>query len=117
MTRQTDEPGGRVKDLSREDPRPMDAVLDGYPWLPRMIDKARASRAATLGPYYRYPCPIDRDCLDRLGLSADAFAEVAVDGRNDAEVLERISRLVPDLSRLASFEPLRLNASLHRDGS
>jgi hypothetical protein len=32
----------------------MDATLDGYPWLPRMIDKARAG---TLGDYYRYPCP------------------------------------------------------------
>jgi hypothetical protein len=32
-----------AKDLSREDPRPMDASVAGHPWLPRMIDKARAA--------------------------------------------------------------------------
>ncbi|MGI9099190.1 MAG: hypothetical protein ACR2H2_12015 [Solirubrobacteraceae bacterium] len=34
----------------------MDAQPAGYPWLPHMIDKARAAQAGTLGTYYRYPC-------------------------------------------------------------
>jgi Domain of unknown function (DUF5069) len=67
-----------AKDLAREDPAPMDATLDGgYPRLPRMIDKARASHAGTLGDYYRYPCPIDTACLELLGINADTFRGIA----------------------------------------
>lgn len=33
----------------------MDATVDGYARVPRMIDKARAATAGTLGDYYRYP--------------------------------------------------------------
>ena len=56
-----------AKDLSTEEPRPMDATLAGYLWLPRMIDKARAARANTLGDYYRYPLLMDRVVGDAGG--------------------------------------------------
>lgn len=65
-----------AKDLSVEPPRPMDATLEGYAWMPRMLDKARASRAGTLGAY-TYPCPIDRTCQARLGVDADTVADLA----------------------------------------
>jgi hypothetical protein len=55
----------------------MTATLASYPWLPRMIDKARASAAGTLGSYYRYPCPIDAACLDLLGIDANTFRGIA----------------------------------------
>jgi hypothetical protein len=54
-----------------------------------MIDKARASHAGTLGTYYRYPCPIDRACLELLGIDADAFRDIAneaVDERTVATI-------------------------------
>ena len=65
-----------AKDLSVESPRPMDETLDGYVWVPRMLDKARASRAGTLGDYM-YPCPIDQTCQARLGVDADTVADLA----------------------------------------
>ena len=68
MTEPTPAPRPVAKNLTHEDPEPMDARLAGYPWLPRMIDKARASHAGTLGTYYRYPCPIDRACLELIGI-------------------------------------------------
>jgi Domain of unknown function (DUF5069) len=56
---------------------PQAAHLGTAPWLPRMIDEARVARAGTLGPDYRYPCPIDRASPRQLGLDADTFANVA----------------------------------------
>ena len=43
----------------------MEATLDGYVWLPRMIDKGRAKLAGTLGDTV-HPCPVDHTCLTRL---------------------------------------------------
>ncbi len=67
----------RTHDLMVDTPSPMTATLGGYPWLPRMTDKARAARAGTLGDYLS-PCPVDRRLLGLLGLGADRFADIAV---------------------------------------
>lgn len=37
-------------DLTIAAPRPLDAELEGYAWLPRMLDKARATLAGIQGP-------------------------------------------------------------------
>jgi quercetin dioxygenase-like cupin family protein len=66
--------------------RPMDADLDGYAWLPRMIDKSRAARAGTLGDAV-HPCPVDRRCLALLGIDVDTFGDVVARSADDAEVL------------------------------
>ncbi|HEX5926212.1 MAG TPA: DUF5069 domain-containing protein [Baekduia sp.] len=66
--------------------RPMDATLDGYAWLPRMIDKSRAARAGTLGDGV-HPCPVDRRCLALLGIDFATFGEVVARSADDAEVL------------------------------
>jgi quercetin dioxygenase-like cupin family protein len=66
--------------------RPMDATLDGYAWLPRMIDKPRAARAGTLGDGV-HPCPVDRRCLALLGIDFATFSEVVARSADDAEVL------------------------------
>jgi hypothetical protein len=102
-----------AKDLSREEPAPMDAKLTAYPWLPRMIDKARASQAGTLGDYYRYPCPIDAACLDLLGIDAGAFREIADQAGDDKAVIEALATIDDALQRLRHFNPVRLNAELH----
>jgi quercetin dioxygenase-like cupin family protein len=69
--------------------RPMDATLDGYAWLPRMIDKSRAARAGTLGDAV-HPCPVDRRCLALLGIDFETFSEVVARSADDAEVLARL---------------------------
>jgi uncharacterized protein DUF5069 len=106
-----------TKDLTEDGPAPMDAELAGYPWLPRMIDKARASHAGTLGPYYRYPCPIDAACLDRLGITADTFREIAIGALEDENVIDMLVRIGARTDRLATFDPIHLNAEIHSDDS
>jgi hypothetical protein len=95
----------------------MDARLAGYPWLPRIIDKARASHAGTLGTYYRYPCPIDAAGLDLLDIDADTFREITNRAVDDQAVVSDLASSGARLDRLASFDPVQLNADLHRDGS
>jgi Domain of unknown function (DUF5069) len=114
MTDPSPHPHPAAKDLAHEDPAPMEATLAGYPWLPRIIDKARASHADTLGTYYRYPCPIDAACLDLLGIDADAFREIASQADDDQAVVDDLARIGAHLERLASFDPVQLNADLHR---
>ena len=71
--------------------RPLDATLDGYAWLPRMIDKSRASRDGTLGSIV-HPCPIDKRCLSRLGVGFATFTEIVAASATDDEVLARLRR-------------------------
>lgn len=117
MTTHQHPPHPEAKDLAHEDPAPMNAKLAGYPWLPRMIDKARAGQAGTLGTYYRYPCPIDRACLELLGIDADSFREIANDAVDGQGVIERLATIGADAEQIVSFDPIQLNAELHRDGS
>lgn len=102
-----------AKNLAIEEPRPMEATVDGYAWVPRMIDKARAARAGTLGDYYRYPCPIDRTCLDRLGIEADTFAEIASAAPSDHDVIRAIQSVGARSAEDAWFDPVQLNQELH----
>jgi hypothetical protein len=117
MTARQQSPHPAAKDLAHEEPAPMDATLDGYPWLPRIIDKARASQAGTLGTYYRYPCPIDAACLNLLDIDADAFLEIAHGVVDDQAVINDLASIGARLDRLVGFDPVQLNADLHRDGS
>jgi quercetin dioxygenase-like cupin family protein len=71
------------------DLRAMDAGLDGYAWLPRMIDKSRAAAAGTLGDAV-HPCPVDRRCLALLGIDVETFGAVVGRSADDAEVLARL---------------------------
>jgi mannose-6-phosphate isomerase-like protein (cupin superfamily) len=70
----------------------MDATLDGYAWLPRIIDKARAARAGTLGDAV-HPCPVDRRCLAQLGVTFADFTAVVARAPDDAAVLRELRAL------------------------
>jgi hypothetical protein len=72
-------------DLSVTFPRSPKALLGGYAHLGRMIDKARAKAAGTLGEYI-YPCPLDQALLEFLRLDADGLSDVAKQKADD-EVL------------------------------
>ena len=95
----------------------MDDTLGGYPWLPRMIDKALASRSGTLGAYFRYPCPIDAECLGRLGLTAETFADLAVAAGTGRDVLLAMANAGAADSAAAWFDPVDLNRQLHSQDS
>src|SRR3954452_9286920 len=83
--------------------RPMDATLEGYAWLPRMIDKARAARAGTLGDAV-HPCPVDRRCLAHLGVSFADFSAVIARTSSDAEVLDGLRALGIPTAEAAWFD-------------
>ena len=61
--------------------------LDGYAYLPRMFDKARASLAGdTSAP--PFGCPLDHTCLARLDLHPDVVLDlVRVHDTDDAAIL------------------------------
>jgi hypothetical protein len=117
MTAHQHSPHPAAKNLAHEDPEPMDAKLDGYPWLPRMIDKARASQAGTLGTYYRYPCPIDAACLDLLGIEAGTFRDIANETVDNQGVVDQLAAIGASAEQIVHFDPVQLNDDLHRDGS
>ena len=70
----------------------MDAELDGYAWLPRMIDKARAAHAGTLGDLV-HPCPVDQRCLHRLEVSFEDFTRLVRSTTTDEQVLAGLREL------------------------
>ncbi len=89
----------------------MQEILDGYVWLPRMIDKARAARAGTLGDL-RHPCPVDQACLARLGVDAETFAEVVSRRGTDEGILAELRRLGIPSAAKAWFDVIALEESL-----
>lgn len=73
-------------DLTKAFPRRPADQLGGYVWLPRVIDKARARLAGTLGEYI-YNCGSDQFFFSFTGLSADDFLEAVRKSPDDASVL------------------------------
>jgi hypothetical protein len=96
-------------DLSRRPPRsPYCKDVAGIVLVARMADKARASKAGTLGEYI-YGCPLDMRTLPFLGISKDQFADAAVQNPNDIElgdwVLKRSGKTegeIEEFNRIAS---------------
>lgn len=76
-------------DLSKNYPRPGEQLLGGYPWLARAIDKARAYNEGFLGDYI-FPCPIDKELLSELNLTAYEFAEIVEQSASDDDILSRL---------------------------
>lgn len=76
----------KALDLTKQFPRSPQEKLGGYAHLARMIDKARAKGAGTLGEYI-YPCPLDQALLEFLGVDADAFLKTATE-QDDPGMIE-----------------------------
>lgn len=79
-------------DLRTKFPRSPKEKLAGYVHVPRIIDKARAHQAGTLGDYI-YNCPMDQSWFEFIGIKADDFAE-AVNSRDDRQMAEWIRQHV-----------------------
>ena len=75
-----------AKDLSREPPRGFSVELEGYPQLPRTLDKARAHLAGTAG-HYTFGCPVDHTLMARLGVTPEELLELAAKHADDDAVL------------------------------
>ncbi len=79
----------RTIDLRNIYPRSPQETLGGYVHLPRMIDKARAKLAGTLGEYI-WNCPLDQHLLQFLKLDADDLFAIIKKSACDADVLTQI---------------------------
>ncbi|MGI6544024.1 MAG: DUF5069 domain-containing protein [Limnochordia bacterium] len=80
------------------EPRDPDFLIGDTPWLARMSDKARAKVAGTIGDYI-YPCPLDKQLLRKLGLSADEFMQLAIDHPTDEGLVKALQERVRQGSR------------------
>jgi quercetin dioxygenase-like cupin family protein len=78
-----------AKDLTAQAPRGLDADLDGYAWLPRMLDKARATLAGTAG-HYLFGCPVDHTCMARLGIAPELVLDLAARHSDDHAALNAL---------------------------
>jgi hypothetical protein len=80
-----------ARDLRAGPPRRWNDTLDGIPWLPRLIDKARAVDAGTLGTYLYGQSPTDHSLLRALGLSHRRFLELVASSADDGAVLAALA--------------------------
>jgi len=103
----------RTKDLAREEPRPMDETLAGYAWLPRLIDKARAADAGSLGDLV-HPCPVDLRCLGLLGVEPLRFRAIASSAGTAADVLAGLERAGARSASAAWFDAVAFEEALMR---
>lgn len=71
-------------DLSQTFPRSPREKINGLVHLPRMIDKALASKLNTLGEYI-FPCPLDQIILDFLEIDAEQWVRL-VDSQNEEQL-------------------------------
>lgn len=78
-------------DLTRDVPRSPFDELDGFPWLPRMIDKTRALVAGRPGDYSPFPGPGDRGFLKHFGVDAEGFRKQVEAGASDEAIAEWVA--------------------------
>jgi hypothetical protein len=76
---------------SASEPRSGSIVLGGYPWLARMIDKARLEAAGQIEPFdLEYPCPMDQRLLAQFKMDGRSFQQIVVSAPNDQAILEAL---------------------------
>jgi hypothetical protein len=71
---------------------------EGFLWLARLFDKARAARDQTIFDYI-YPCPMDRGVMDRWGITERVFDAAIEDMHTDEEIVTWLKARVPDKNR------------------
>jgi hypothetical protein len=82
-------------------PRRGREAIDGYLWLARAFDKARAAADGTLHDYI-YPCPMDKGVFERWGISAAQFDEAIRTHRTDEAILAWVRERVDETRRDAA---------------
>ena len=79
----------------RDFPRRGRDEIDGFLWLARVFDKARAARNDTLHDYI-YPCPMDRGVFDRWGITSRMFDAALDSSDTDDAILSWVRARVTD---------------------
>ena len=105
-----------AKDLTTEAPRGFEAELDGYAWLPRMLDKARANLAGTAGSYL-FGCPVDHTCMARLGIAPELVLDLAARHPDDHAVLDALRAHGIPLAAEAWFDGQAVEDELQETGN
>ena len=82
----------------RDFPRRARQEIDGFLWLARVFDKARASQNDTIHDYI-YPCPMDRGVFDRWGITSRMFDAALDSCDTDDGILAWIRARVTDERR------------------
>ncbi len=82
-------------DLRTTQPRRWNAQVDGVIWLPRLIDKARACDAGTLGLYLYGQSPVDDSLLAAARIDYAGLLEAVRTAADDEGVLREIERRSP----------------------
>ena len=96
--------------------RPPEATLGGYSWLPRMLDKARASSAG-IDTGYPFGCPIDHTCMANLGIGPELVLElVARHVTDDTAILEELREHGIPPAEEACFDGGAIEQELQRGG-
>ena len=72
--------------------------MDGFLWLQRVFDKARAARNGTIHDYI-YPCPMDRGVLDRWGITSRMFDAALETCESDDAILSWLKARVTEERR------------------
>jgi hypothetical protein len=100
----SDDPRAGPPDLRAHPPRRWNVALEGVIWLPRMIDKARAYDAGTLGLYLYGQSPIDALVLRIARIGYSQFLAAVRNAADDRAVLEAVERQAPGATgRLQRF--------------
>jgi hypothetical protein len=84
-----------VNDNTGMPPRRWCERIDGICWLPRMIDKARAYDAGTLGHYFFGQSPVDGSFLSAAGFDYADLLDAVRMAPDDAGVLAELERRAP----------------------
>jgi hypothetical protein len=82
-------------DLRLHPPRRWNVEVDGVLWLPRLIDKARAFAAGTLGMYLYGQSPIDDAVFKTAGVTCAEFLSIVRDQPDDRSVLAAVEARAP----------------------
>jgi len=109
------QPIAGAKDLAMVEPRGLDAELEGYAWIPRMLDKARATLAGTNGSYL-FGCPVDHTCMARLGVSPELVLDLARRHPDDTEWLSAMRQHGIPAAREAWFDGQAVEDELQGPG-
>ena len=84
------------RDLSKVPPRRWNEELAGIKWLPRLIDKTRATLDGTLGPYLFGQSPMDRSFLRAIGLRHRDLTRIVANSLTDDDVFRTIFAQTPE---------------------
>ncbi|HEV7178362.1 MAG TPA: DUF5069 domain-containing protein [Candidatus Baltobacteraceae bacterium] len=75
-------------------PRSGREQFEGFMWLARVFDKARASANGTIHDYI-YPCPIDKGMFEHWGITPSEFDRAVAEHRDDRAILAWAQSVIP----------------------